>query len=298
MSAPGLIRAWYLAARPKTLWAAIGPVMIGTALAAGDGGAHLPAALAALAGALLLQIGTNFSNDYADFLKGADTPDRIGPARAVASGWITPRGMWWGTFIAFALAAAVCAYLATRGGWPLIILGIVSILAGLAYTAGPFPLAYLGLGDVFALIFFGPVAVAGTYYVQTQTFAWLPVVAGLGPGLFSAAILTVNNLRDMEQDRKAGRKTIPVRFGAFFSRCYYAACIVLACALPLLLVWWAGPSRSNALMGCLTLFAAWPVMRLVFTRTGRELNPGLGMTGLLLLVYSMTLSMGWLIQGR
>ncbi|HMP89742.1 MAG TPA: 1,4-dihydroxy-2-naphthoate polyprenyltransferase [Kiritimatiellia bacterium] len=292
---PGLIQKWLLAARPKTLWAAVGPVMIGTAMAHGDAGMHLPSAIAALLGALLLQIGTNFCNDYADFQKGADNPSRVGPARAVASGWISSRQMLAATIIVFGLAAIVCGYLVVRGGWPLIILGVVSILAGIVYTAGPYPLAYLGLGDLFVLVFFGPVAVAGTYYVQTQHFSWLPALAGLGPGLLSVAILTVNNLRDVEGDRLAGKKTLAVRFGVRFARFEYATCVVLASLLPILMVWLAGSTRNNAVVASLILFAGWPVMRLVFTRTGRELNPGLGMTALLLLVYSISFSFGWLI---
>ncbi len=291
-----IVRAWFLAARPKTLWAAVGPVMIGTAMAAGDGGAHAPSAWACLLGAMLLQIGTNFSNDYSDFMKGTDTPDRIGPARAVASGWVTPKQMLIATAIVFALAALVCAYLVTRGGWPLLVLGALSIAAGLAYTAGPYPLAYLGLGDLFVLIFFGPVATAGTYYVQTQTFSWLPALAGVGPGLLAVAILVVNNLRDIEGDRVAGKKTLAVRFGIMFSRVQYALCMAIASALPWIIVTWFAPDRRNALMACLLLFAAWPVMRLVVTRSGRELNPGLGMTAMMLLIYSMTFAFGWLIK--
>lgn len=289
-------QAWLLAARPKTLWAAVGPVMIGTAMAAGDGGFHLASALACLLGAMLLQIGTNFSNDYSDFIKGADTPERVGPARAVASGWITPEQMRRATFIVFGLAGLVCGYLVTRGGWPLLALGVLSIAAGLAYTSGPYPLAYLGLGDLFVLIFFGPVATAGTYFVQTQSFSWLPVLAGFGPGLLSVAILVVNNLRDIEGDRVAGKRTLAVRFGVRFSRLQYGFCILAAAALPYILVTQYAPQRRNALMACLILFAAWPVLRLVFTRKGRELNPGLGMTGMMLLVYSMTFSFGWLIR--
>jgi len=294
---PHAVQKWVLAARPKTLWAAVGPVMIGTAMAHGDGSMHGYSALACLAGAILLQIGTNFCNDYADFKKGADSTSRVGPARAVASGWITPGQMFQATILVFVLAAIVCGYLVYRGGWPFIILGVLSITAGIIYTAGPYPLAYVGLGDLFVLVFFGPVAVAGTYYVQTTEFSWLPVLAGLGPGLLSVAILTVNNLRDVEGDREAGKRTLIVRFGVMFGRIEYALCIITAAAIPLLLVYLSGPSRSNSLVASLLIFAAWPVLRLVFTRSGRELNPGLGMTALLLLVYSMSFSMGWLMTG-
>jgi len=290
---PGIVQCWLLAARPKTLWAAVGPVMLGSALALGDQQFHIGSALAALAGAILLQIGTNFCNDYADFKKGADTDSRVGPARAVASGWITPQQMLFATVLVFFLAAVVCGYLVSRAGWPLVVLGVVSILAGVIYTAGPYPLAYLGLGDLFVFIFFGPVAVLGTYYVQALEFSSIALYAGIGPGLLSVAILTVNNLRDIESDALAGKKTLAVRFGQKFARAEYVACILIAAALPFWLVQLGGPARSNAIMASLILFAAWPVMRLVCIRSGRDLNPGLGMTAMLLLVYCMTLSIGW-----
>lgn len=292
-TSPGIVQCWLLAARPKTLWAAVGPVMIGTALALGDQHLHIESALAALAGAMLLQIGTNFCNDYADFKKGADTDQRVGPSRAVASGWITPRHMLFATVLVFFLAAVVCGYLVSRAGWPFVVLGVVSILAGIIYTAGPYPLAYLGLGDLFVFVFFGPVAVLGTYYVQALEFSSIALYAGIGPGLLSVAILTVNNLRDIQSDAVAGKKTLAVRFGPTFARIEYVTCIVLASALPFWLVILGGQARKNAIMASLLLFAAWPVMRLVCTRSGRELNPGLGMTAMLLLVYCMTLSIGW-----
>lgn len=293
-AAPGLIQRWLLAARPKTLWAAVGPVMIGSAMASTTGaGAHAPSAWLALAGAILLQIGTNFCNDYADFIKGADTDRRTGPARAVASGWITPRQMLVATVLVFALAALVCGLLVLRAGWPLILLGVVSIAAGVLYTAGPYPLAYVGLGDLFVLIFFGPVATLGTYYVQTLEFSWLAAAAGIGPGFLSVAILTVNNLRDRVSDTEAGKRTLAVRFGAGFARVEFLACLLIAAVMPFVLVWWAGPQHRNALAATVILFASWPVIRLVMTRSGRELNPGLGMTALLLLAYSLAFSIGW-----
>jgi len=294
---PHVIQKWVLAARPKTLWAAVGPVMIGTAMAHGEGGMHGYSAWGCLIGAILLQIGTNFCNDYADFKKGADSSGRVGPARAVASGWISPAQMLNATILVFALAAIICGYLAYRGGWPVILLGILSIAAGIIYTAGPYPLAYVGLGDLFVLVFFGPVAVAGTYYLQTTEFSWLPALAGLGPGLLSVAILTVNNLRDVEGDRAVGKRTLVVRFGVLFGRVEYASCIIIAAVIPLLMVYLSGPSRSNSLVASLIIIAAWPVLRLVFLRSGRDLNPGLGMTALLLLVYSLSFSMGWLMTG-
>jgi len=287
-----MIRHWILAARPKTLWAAVGPVMIGSAMAYADGLFHGLAAFAALAGAILLQIGTNFCNDYADFIKGTDAR-RIGPARAVASGWITPRQMLMATIVVFALAGLVCIYLFTRTGWPLLVLGAVSVLSGIAYTAGRYALAYIGLGDLFVLVFFGPVATAGAYYVQAQHFSWLPALAGVGPGLLSVAILTVNNLRDIEGDRVSGKKTLAVRFGPTFARVEYLICMIGASVIPWAIVHYFAPHKQNALVASLVFFAAWPVMRIVFKRSGRDLNPALGMTALLLLMYSMSFAMGW-----
>lgn len=293
-----MIKSWILAARPKTLWAAVGPVMIGTAIAHGEGKIHILSAVVALAGAILLQIGTNFCNDYADFKKGADNPQRVGPARAVASGWITPRQMLIGTIVVFLLAGLACFYLYTRTGWPLLVLGAVSILSGIAYTAGPYALAYLGLGDLFVLIFFGPVATAGTYYVQAQSFSWIPALAGLGPGLISVAILTVNNLRDVEGDRLAGKRTLAARFGTGFARIEYLLCMAAAAGLPWWLIHTFAPDRKNALVSSLLFFAAWPVLQIVFKRQGRDLNPALGMTALLLLAYSMAFSIGWLMPAK
>ncbi len=293
MQHPGIILVWLQAARPKTLFAAVAPVLMGTAMAYADGSMHLPAALACLAGALLLQIGTNFSNDYADFVKGADTEERIGPVRATQAGLVSPGAMKTAAILTFVAAAAVCGYLVTRGGWPILALGILSILAGVAYTSGPYPLAYLGLGDLFVLIFFGPVAVAGTYYVQAQTFSWLPAAAGLAPGLLAVAILVVNNLRDIEGDRKAGKHTLAVRFGASFSRWQYTGCIVLAAAVPPLLIRFAGPGHVNAHVASLILLIAIPPIRMVFARSGRALNPLLGITSILLLTQSILFSIGW-----
>jgi 1,4-dihydroxy-2-naphthoate octaprenyltransferase len=292
-----MLKHWLLAARPKTLWAAVGPVTIGTAMARADGGMHGPSAVACLLGAILLQIGTNFCNDYADYIKGADTPHRVGPARAVASGWIAPRQMLIATVVVFALAAIVCGYLVVRGGWPMLALGFISILAGIAYTAGPYPLAYLGLGDLFVLVFFGPVAVAGTHFVQTVEFSWLAVIAGIAPGLLSVAILTANNLRDVESDRLADKRTLAVRFGVAFARWEYVFCLIVAAAWPLLMVHLAGPQHSNAMVACMVFFVGWPVLRMMVTRSGRELNPALGMTALLLLFYSISFSFGWVMGG-
>lgn len=210
------------AARPRTLPAAIAPVIAATGLAFHDGGMKPAAAAACLGFALLVQIGTNFANDYFDFLKGADTRERVGPRRAVAAGLVAPATMRRATAVVFAAAFLVGLTLLPFGGWPLVLIGVVSILCGYAYTGGPYPLAYHGLGDVFVFVFFGLVAVTATYFVQAGTVttdAWL---IGAGIGGLATNILVVNNHRDIATDRKAGKRTLAVRFGERFSRLQFA----------------------------------------------------------------------------
>lgn len=215
-------RVWVEAARPRTLPAAIAPVIAATGLAFHDGGMKPAAAAACLGFALLVQIGTNFANDYFDFLKGADTRERVGPRRAVAAGLVAPATMRRATAVVFAAAFLVGLTLLPFGGWPLVLIGVVSILSGYAYTGGPYPLAYHGLGDVFVFVFFGLVAVTATYFVQAGTVttdAWL---IGAGIGGLATNILVVNNHRDIATDRKAGKRTLAVRFGEGFSRLQFA----------------------------------------------------------------------------
>ena len=226
---------WVLAIRPKTLPAAIAPVVIGTAMAFGDGIFHAPSALMALLAALCIQIGTNLANDYFDFIKGADTTERTGPLRVTQSGLIDPDHVRWGFISSFSLAVISSAYLVGKGGWPIVLIGTLSILCGILYTAGRYALGYLGLGDIFVFIFFGPIAVLGTYYLQTLQFHLLPLIAGIGPGLISTAILTVNNLRQNPSDRKAGKNTLAVRFSASFVRYEYLLCLITAGMIPAIL---------------------------------------------------------------
>ncbi len=290
MTSPAI---WWQAARPKTLGAAVGPVLVGTALAARDGASHVPAAAAALAGALLIQVGTNFCNDYGDAVRGADAHGRKGPVRATQAGLVSPRAMIAATALAF-LAAALCGlYLVTRGGWPIALTGAICILCGILYTAGPWPLAYVGLGDLFVLIFFGPVAVGGTYFVQAQHLTGAAVLAGLAPGLLSVAILTVNNLRDVEQDRSNHKRTLAVRFGAGFARWEYVACLVGAALVPVAL-WIARGCSGWAWLASFALLPALPLVQIVFQQPDR-LNPVLGKTSGLLLLYSATFACSWLL---
>lgn len=290
-------KVWLLAARPKTLWAGIAPVIIGTAIAAGDGGFHLAAALCALAGSVFIQIGTNFANDYFDFVKGTDTADRIGPVRATQAGLVTPAAMRRAAALVFGLALLAGAYLIYRGGGPILLIGVASIACGVLYTGGPYPLGYLGLGDLFVLVFFGPVATAGSYYVQTLAMPDLaPVTAGFGPGLFSVAILTVNNLRDIEGDRRSGKKTIAVRFGRRYAQAHFTAALLLGgIGVPALLCalrgghWYALASAA----GCIV---ALPALRAVWTSAdGPRLNQALAGVGKALLAYSLLFAVGWLL---
>lgn len=283
--------AWLVAARPKTLGAGIAPVIVGTALAVGDNLLHWPSAVCALLGALLIQIGTNYANDYFDFVKGTDTTERIGPTRATQAGLVSPRAMRWATALVFLLACVPGAYLVWRAGWPLVAIGVASIVCGILYTGGPFPLGYLGLGDLFVLVFFGPVAVGGTYYVQTLTITPSVLLAGFAPGLFSVAILTVNNLRDIDQDRAGGKRTLAVRFGQTFARYEYAVSLFVgAVVVPFILQCVTGRYVGIA---AFSFVPAWFAIRTAFaSREGVVLNQLLATTGKLLLFFSVLFSVG------
>ncbi len=289
------VKIWLLAARPKTLAAGLTPVLIGTAMAASAHAFHLPSAAAAALGALLIQIGTNFANDYFDFVKGTDTEERVGPTRATQAGLVSPRVMLVATVLVFALSFLPGAYLIYRGGWPFLAIGIVSVICGVLYTGGPWPLGYLGLGDLFVLVFFGPVAVAGTYYVQALALTPDVLIAGFIPGLFSTAILTVNNLRDADTDVRTGKKTLAVRFGKTFARWEYVFCLVVpGIVLPLYLCVHTG-GHWFALSALATMALAVPLIKHVFySNDGVVLNDTLAGTGKLLLLFSIFFSIGWL----
>jgi len=288
------LKIWVLAARPKTLWASVAPVLIGSAMAFESGALHILSALSALLGAVLIQIATNFANDYFDYRKGADAEGRLGPTRVVQTGLVTPAAMKAAFIGVFALAWVPGGYLIWRAGLPLVVIGVLSILFGILYTAGPFPLGYVGLGEVFVIIFFGPVAVGGTYYVQTLKLSLPVIIAGLAPGLFSVAILTVNNLRDVKSDLRAGKKTLAVRFGITFSKYEYLFSVVIACLIPLFLLF-DGNRHFYLLLAPAVLIPAIPTIKTVFTSEGVVLNRVLESTGKLLLLYSMVFSIGWIL---
>ncbi|GIV76878.1 1,4-dihydroxy-2-naphthoate polyprenyltransferase [Litorilinea aerophila] len=288
-------RAWLMAARPKTLPAAVGPVLVGTALAHAHDAFAAGPALAAAAGALLLQIGSNFANDYFDFFKGADPGDRLGPVRVTASGLITPAAMRVGMMVVFGLAALVGLYLIAVGGWPILAIGVLSILAAIAYTGGPFPFGYHGLGDLFVFLFFGLVAVCGTYYVQALTLRPVVVAAAVPVGLLVTAILVVNNLRDIETDRRAGKRTLAVMLGRRGTRAEYF--LLLAGAyLVVLGIWLAGQGSAWVLLPWLTLPLTMPLGRNVLTaQDGPTLNATLAGTARLSLLFSLLFALGWLL---
>jgi 1,4-dihydroxy-2-naphthoate octaprenyltransferase len=265
-------------------------------MAQADGQFHAVAVLCCALGALLIQIGTNYANDYFDFVKGTDTAERVGPKRATQAGLVTPRQMLLATTLVFALAFVPGAYLMLRGGWPIVAIGLVSVACGVLYTGGPFPLGYLGLGDVFVLVFFGPVAVAGTYYVQALTVPPEVLLAGLAPGLFSTAILAVNNLRDADTDVKTGKRTLAVRFGKPFARWEYATTLFLGgVVVPVALCVYT-QGHWPALVSLVAFAAALPAIRTLFTTQDPAVMNGLlARTGGLLVLFTLLFSIGWLL---
>jgi len=289
---------WLAAARPRTLPAALAPVLVGSALALREGRLVAPAALACLAFALLVQVGTNFANDYFDFIKGADTSARVGPRRAVAAGLVRPAVMRTVMLGVFAAAFLTGLTLLPYGGWPLLVLGVASIASGLAYTGGPWPLGYHGLGDVFVFIFFGLVAVGATYFVQTGRLSPAALVAGAGVGLLATNILLVNNYRDADTDARADKRTLVVRLGRPFARAHFTGSLMLALAVPPVLAFLA--PRPWRLVSALTLTAVltWPASRqraaLHAAHSPADLIALLGRSGLFLACYAVALS-AWLV---
>ena len=298
-------RAWLMAARPHTLPAAAAPVAVGTGLAVhADVLAVLPA-LAAFVGAALIQVGTNFANDYYDAVQGADTEDREGFTRVTAGGLIEPERVKQATYATFALAVLVGVYLVYVGGLPILVIGLLSVASGFAYTGGPYPLGYHGLGDLFVFLFFGVIAVTGTFYVQAAavladpltttipggTLPLAALVASLPVAAISTDIIVVNNVRDKEEDAITGKRTLAVRFGYRFSRLEYAGLLALAYVTP---VWFYLEGYGPAVfLPLLTLPLAVSVTQTIFERTdGEALNPALTRTGQLLAAYSGLFAVG------
>jgi 1,4-dihydroxy-2-naphthoate octaprenyltransferase len=289
---PSARSIWVGAARPRTLPAAIAPVLVGAGLAWHDGSFAPAPVVLCLAFALLVQIGTNFANDYYDFVQGADTAARVGPRRAVAAGLVSPATMRRAMLGTFAAAFCVGLGLIHWGGPWLLAIGVASILCGVAYTGGPYPLAYHGLGDVFVFLFFGLVAVGGTYFVQSGRITWEALLAGAGVGALAANILVVNNYRDVETDAVAGKRTLVVRFGRPAARRQFGASLLLAAAVPVVLV-----AARGFGAWCLLPLATAPIalrhgQRLRESKSPSELIALLGDTGKLLALYALLLAVG------
>ena len=278
-------RVWMDAARPKTLGASIAPVVLGTALASRDGHHDALVALLIVVAALAIQIGTNFCNDYCDFKRGADR-NRVGPIRATQAGLVSPEAMKMAAILSFALALFVGIFLVWRGGTPILAIGLISIACGALYTAGPYPLAYVGLGDLFVLIFFGPVAVAGTYYLQALTWSSDAWMLGLMPGFLSVGILVVNNLRDRESDCIAHKRTLVVLFGEKFGRLEYACCLAASALVVISFQQIVGLVGSLCVMSLL-VGAGFVLTLGVLHSEGRELHRFLPATNMLLIITSL-----------
>jgi 1,4-dihydroxy-2-naphthoate octaprenyltransferase len=293
---PSGMRIWLMASRPRTLPAAIAPVLVGTALAGWLHVFHPLRFVAALIGAIFIQIGTNLSNDYSDARRGADTEDRLGPVRVTAGGLVPPQQVLLATYLSFGVAVLAGVYLIVVAGWELLLIGVASIAAGVLYTGGPRPYGYEGLGEVFVFLFFGIVAVAGSFFVQTRDLRWEAFALAVPVGLIAAAILVVNNTRDIDTDRRAGKRTLAVRIGRERSRTFYAAIVLLAYVLAPV-TWIFGPLKAWVLLSWLSLPLALKVIRLVRDHSdGPSLNIALARTGQLQLVFCVLLSGGLLLS--
>ncbi|MCG8333056.1 MAG: 1,4-dihydroxy-2-naphthoate polyprenyltransferase [Proteobacteria bacterium] len=285
------LQAWVLATRPKTLPAAVSPVLVGCALAFRSGHFKPVIAFAALAVSLLLQIGVNLANDYFDFKRGVDTKDRLGPTRVTQSGLIPPATVKNAMSGVLLLAGIAGLYLVYVGGWPILLLGVASILSALAYSGGPFPLASNGLGDLFVFIFFGPVAVCGTYYLQTMEVTGLVILLSICPGFLITAILVVNNTRDIETDSEVGKRTLAVMLGIKGSRVEYLLLLIIAYLIPTTLVL-MGMMPIFLLFVLLSLPAAYLPVKSILNESGPVLNQALAGTAKLTFWFCLFLSIG------
>jgi 1,4-dihydroxy-2-naphthoate octaprenyltransferase len=287
-------RPWLLATRPVTLPAAVVPVLVGTATTLSKGFFRPLPFVAALMAAMLIQIGTNLANDYFDYQNGADTPDRLGPTRVTQSGLISPKSVLIATVITFVLAALVGLYLVLVGGWPILIIGVLSIIAGVLYTGGPWPLGYNGLGDLFVFIFFGIVAVAGTAYLHTDHLLRMAVVNSLPVAMLVTAILVVNNLRDVVTDRATGKRTLAVLLGPRAVRIEYLVLVMGAYLVPVA-SWLAGAASGWFWLPYVTLPLAIRLIRAVMTQDGAALNRVLAGTALLHLTFGILFAISLLL---
>jgi 1,4-dihydroxy-2-naphthoate octaprenyltransferase len=288
------IRIWIMAARVRTLPAAVAPVLVGTALSATERDLRVGGFIAALIGAIFIQVGTNLSNDYSDARRGADADDRLGPVRVTAGGLVPPRQVLVATYVSFGVAVLCGVYLVYLAGPILLAIGAASILAGVLYTGGPRPYGYEGLGEVFVFLFFGIVAVTGSYYVQAEQVTWEAFVLAVPVGLLASSILVVNNVRDLESDRRAGKRTLAVRLGRERARTLYGL-MVYGAFVTAPAPWVAGALSAWLLLPLVLLPVAVGLVRLVRRHTdGPTLNRALARTGMLQLAFCVLLSAGLL----
>ncbi len=293
---PSAVRIWLMAARPRTLPTGAAPVLVGTALAGQQGTFRPLTFIAALLGSILIQVGANLSNDYSDARRGADTDERLGPVRVTAGGLVPPRQVMIATYVAFGVAVLLGVYLIATSGWELLLVGVLSILAGVLYTGGPRPYGYEGLGEIFVFLFFGVAAVAGSYFAQVEHWDWQAFALSVPVGLFAAAVLVVNNVRDLDTDRKANKRTLAVRLGRDRTRAMYATMLLLG-YVTALIPWMFGALDAWLLLPWLSL----PIgLRLIKTvrehQDGPTLNRALAGTAMVELVFCLLLAAGVLLS--
>lgn len=289
------LNLWVQAARPWTLGVSISPILMGTAIAHREGGIHWLAAIAALLAGVLIQIGTNLANDYFDFKKGADTHTRVGPQRVTQAGLIAPEDVRSGFLISFGLAFLLGIYLVYLGGWPVVIIGLFSLLLGVIYTGGPFPLAYNGLAELPAFLFFGPIASATTTYVQIGIWSPASIIAGSAAGFFSMSLLSINNLRDYQEDKKTGKQTLVAIFGRDFGIYEYSFSILAATLSPIAFLF-LSPDHTLVAITSLTAFMALHAVRITrnFVQP-KELLAVLKMTSKLQAIFTVVFIISWII---
>ncbi|HAB53451.1 MAG: 1,4-dihydroxy-2-naphthoate octaprenyltransferase [Ignavibacteria bacterium RIFOXYB2_FULL_35_12] len=285
------IDSWIIASRPRTLLAAFVPVMVGSAVAFNEGKLKIILSLSALLCSLLIQVGTNFTNDLYDFLKGSDTTKRKGPRRVLASGLISVGETKTAIVLTFLTAFLIGLFLVYHGGFVILVIGILSILAGLAYTAGPYPLAYNALGDIFVFMFFGIIGTVGTYYLHTNDLSIVSFISSIPVGALVTNILVVNNYRDIEEDKTAGKKTLAVKLGKNFTLYQFTFLIVLSFLVPLLLFAFFNASIW-IFLPYLTLPIAYKVISMIYTLNGTQLNSTLELTARLSAIYGLLFSAG------
>jgi 1,4-dihydroxy-2-naphthoate octaprenyltransferase len=286
--------SWLIASRPRTLLAAFVPVMVGSAVAFNEGKLNIIFSLAALICSVLIQVGTNFTNDLYDYLNGADTVKRKGPRRVLASGLISVNEMKAAIILTFLTAFLIGLYLVYHGGFVILAIGVLSILAGFAYTAGPYPLAYNALGDVFVFTFFGIVGTVGTYFLHTKELSFVSFISSVPVGALVTNILVVNNYRDIDEDKVSGKRTLAVKFGKNFSRYQFILLIVISFLVPLLL-FISFDASIFIFLPYLTLPIAYKVITMIYTLTGIEMNKTLELTAKLSAIYGLLFSAGFVL---